>query len=97
MRLYDAVSPERETATFVLELEPDGVLIFLRPRWTGPTSRSYGKISILSEPGSLGREGQPFSKVIPGGKPFFVQNLKYERQGWQEAGCPSNGQNHPEE
>jgi hypothetical protein len=35
---------------------------------------------------------------IPGVKPFVVQNLgKYERQAWQEAEFPSNGQNHLEE
>ena len=35
---------------------------------------------------------------IPGVKRFVVQNLgKYERQAWQEAEFPSNGQNHPEE
>ena len=31
-------------------------------------------------------------------KPFVIQNLgKYERQAWQEAEFPSNGQNHLEE
>jgi hypothetical protein len=35
---------------------------------------------------------------IPGVKPFVIQNLgKYERQAWQEAEFPSNGQNHLEE
>ena len=35
---------------------------------------------------------------IPGVKPFVVQNLgNYERQAWQEAEFPSNGQNHSEE
>ena len=44
------------------------------------------------------RWGMGIEFGIPGVKPFVVQNLgKYERQAWQEAEFPSNGQKHLEE